>query len=87
MVTREVFPILLRFVADIQDVATFYDMFCEGLGSRIAAEVVERLTQSQNKLGAIMGAYNKFMVEARIVNGIETGPTEPPEDDYITCRI
>ncbi len=85
-VTRESYPIALRFVADVTDVTTFDDMFCEGLAARIAAEVVERLTQSTAKRAGIMAAYRLTMGEARIVNGIETGATEPPEDDYITCR-
>lgn len=87
IVTQEVYPIALRFVADLTDVSKFDDMFCEGLAARIALETVETLTQSTAKAGAIMAVYNKFMTEARTVNGIETGPTEPPEDDYVTCRI
>ena len=79
-------PIILRFIADVQDVTQFDDMFCEGLANRIAVEIVETLTQSTGKKQAIASNYAKFMTEARIVNGIETGPTEPPEDDYVTCR-
>lgn len=87
IVSRESNPIVLRFVADIIDVSNMDDMFREGLAARIASEVVERLTQSTAKRGGIIATYNKTMGEARVVNGIETGPTEPPEDDYITCRI
>jgi hypothetical protein len=36
--------IILRFVADIQDVTLMDPMFCEGLGARIGLEVVEPLT-------------------------------------------
>lgn len=87
IVSREPFPIVLRFVADIIDVRSMDPMFCEGLGARIAFEIVERLTQSTAKRAGIQAAYNKAIGDARTVNGIETGPTEPPEDDYITCRI
>lgn len=86
IVTREVFPILLRFVADVTDVSVFDDMFCEGLAARIAMETVERLTQSTAKMQGLLTMYKTFMTEARTVNGIETGAVEPPEDDYITCR-
>jgi hypothetical protein len=86
IVTREVYPITLRFVADVADVTLMDPMFCEGMACRIATEVCETLTQSTTKLSAIVSAYNRFMTEARMVNGIEQGPTEAPEDDYITCR-
>lgn len=78
--------IVFRFGADVADPTTFDPMFVEGLASRIAFEVCEPLTQSGSKLQAIAGEYKQFMSEARTVNGIEEGPTQPPEDDYIECR-
>ncbi len=87
LTSRDRVVILLRFAADITDVTKMTSMFCEGLGCRIAAEVCEELTQSAEKLQTIASAYKAFMTEARIANGIETGSEEPPEDDYITCRV
>jgi hypothetical protein len=63
------------------------DMFCEGLGARIGLAVCEPLTQSTAKTNTIAQEYQKFMSEARAVNGIETGAVEPPLDDYIACRM
>jgi hypothetical protein len=79
--------IVLRFVADIQDVSIMDPMFCEGLGARIGIEVCEPLTQSDAKLNTISQIYKTFMGDARAVNGIETGSVEPPLDDYISCRL
>lgn len=87
IVSSNPYPILLRFGADVTQVSTMDDMFCEGLAARIAAEVVETLTQSGSKLGNIVSDYKKFMDEARTVNGIEQGSTEPAMDDYIACRV
>jgi hypothetical protein len=86
LVSRDAWPIVFRFVADIYQVSQFDDMFCEGLAARMAYEGCEDITQSIGKQGACAQAYNKFMADARTVNGIETGATEPPVDDYITCR-
>lgn len=86
IVTREVFPIVLRFVADVADVSKFDDLFAECLAARIAFEVVERLTQSTAKRAGIMAAYKEARTSAILVNGVEVGATEPPEDDYISCR-
>lgn len=79
-------PLLFRFVADIYNVSQMDDMFCEGLACRMAAEACETITNSTSKLQTIASAYKTFMGEARLVNGIETGPTEPPEDEYISVR-
>lgn len=79
--------IVMRFVASVTDVTRMHAMFCEGLGARIALEVCEAVTQSAEKLTTIEAKYNKFMGEARIVNAIEQGETEPYEDDWISCRM
>jgi hypothetical protein len=78
--------ILYRFVADHADVRSMDRMFCEGLAARIALSVCEELTQSTEKIQNIGAQYKTFMGEARTVNGIETGPVQPPEDEFITCR-
>lgn len=79
--------IVVRFAADIQDVADMDPMFCEGLGARIGLEICEPLTQSDAKLSTISQIYKTFMGDARAINGIETGPIEMPLDDYLTTRI
>lgn len=79
-------PIALRFCADIEDPDLMDPLFVDGFSARLALETCEILTQSDKKLAGIGGHYNKFMSEARIVNAIETGPTEPPEDAYIALR-
>jgi hypothetical protein len=86
IVTREIGVIVLRFVADVQDVTTMKSMFCEGLAARIASEIAEPLTNSTAKMASITAAYNKAMGEARTINAIEAGSEEPPLDDYLACR-
>lgn len=86
IVTREVHALAVRFIADLQDVTAFDDMFCEGLAARMAMEVCEELTQSTAKVQATASQYTKFMNDARRANAIETGAIEPPEDDFIMCR-
>lgn len=86
IVTRDTNPIILRFTADIMDVRQMDDMFCEGLAARMAEETCELITQSTSKIQVAQAAYKMKMTEARVVNAIETGPEEPPEDDFVTCR-
>lgn len=80
-------PIILRFVADVMKVSDMDDMFCECLAARIALETCEILTNDGGNQQTINNAYMKFRGEAIIVNGIEVGSVEPPEDDYIMCRL
>lgn len=87
ILTRQAPLILLRFAADIANVQDMDTMFCEGLSCRVAMEICEALTQSTAKLQSIGSEYKQFMGDARAVNGIEQGPTEPYEDDFISCRI
>lgn len=79
-------PIPFRFAAAVSDPNEFDPMFIDGFSARLAFELCERLTQSSAKKAELGGTYNKFMSEARIVNGIETGPVEAPEDTYLTVR-
>lgn len=87
IISRASTPITLRFVADVTNVRAMDPMFCEGFGARIALEIAEPLTQSSAKLRDILGEYNLFMKEARLVNGIENGAEEPKLDEWITCRV
>jgi hypothetical protein len=86
IVTRDNGVIVLRFVADVQDVSKMKSMFCEGLAARIGMEICEPLTNSSAKIGTIAQLYAKTMGEARIVNAIEAGSEEPPLDDFLACR-
>lgn len=86
LVTEEVSPIPLRFIANISTVTDMDTMFCEGLAARLAFELCEELTQSTDKKQACWVSYKNFMTEARIVSAIETGAVELAEDDYITTR-
>ena len=87
LTSRESNVILLRFIADITNVARMDDMFCEGLAARMAMETCEELTQSGEKWQKANAEYRLVMGEARIVNAIESGTDQPPEDDYISCRM
>lgn len=86
LVSADGMPIVLRFIADVQNVTEFPDLFGEMLGCSIAEEVCEILTQSTAKLAAIASAYREKRSEAIAQNMIEQGPIPPPLDDLILCR-
>lgn len=86
LVTEEISPIPLRFIANVSTVTDMDPMFCEGLAARIAFELCEEITQSTDKKQACWVSYKNFMTEARIVSAIQSGAVELAEDDYITTR-
>lgn len=89
IVSADLAPIMLRYVADMVDVADMDPMFCEGLAARIAREAAPVLARD-GTLNVILSdtkaMYRDVMREARVVNGIEEGPTDAAEDEYITVR-
>lgn len=86
LVTSDSVAIFFRFVADVTDVRLMETMFCEGLGLRIGLEVCPLVTQSEAKAKEIAGKYQKWMTEAGMVNAIEDGFTDPPDDEFLTVR-
>lgn len=87
LISSDCNDIRLRFVANITDVSKMHTNFCEGLGARIGLEVCETLTQSTAKIVTIGKMYEKFMGDAAIIDGIEDGFTDAPDDDYLTVRF
>ncbi len=78
--------ILWEFMADIKDVRKMDAMFCEALAARIALATCKKLTGSEAALPNLASIYNKWILLAASVNGIEMGPEEPDEDEYLTVR-
>jgi hypothetical protein len=86
LITSDVGPISLRFVANITDVSLMHAMFCEGMAVKVAIEICEPLTQSGEKQQLIARKYNEYMGRAKIMDAIEEGPEDQPDDTYILCR-
>lgn len=90
IISADLGPLMLRYVADVTDVAQMNAMFCEALGARIAYEIGPRLVESGKSRDKLIADaqqhYRREIFEARVVNGIEAGPVEPPEDEYISVR-
>lgn len=86
LLTQDSGVIIFRFVADIPDPNAMDPMFVEGFALRLALSICEPITQSNSKLSNVGSLYEKFMKEARIVNGVEKGAEEQELDSLIACR-
>lgn len=87
LTSRDSSPITLRFIADVTNVSTFDDLFCECFACRIASETGFQLTQDKQSFAQLNGFYIAKRAEAITVNAIESGPTESPLDDWIATRM
>lgn len=87
IVTGYSLPILFRFVAAVSNVQRMDEMFCEAMAASMALETSMTLTQDAGKMQLAGGKYKSAIDRAKLMNGIEQGPTEPPEDDFVSCRM
>jgi len=77
----------LAYVADIEDVAQWDSAFYEVFATALAIKLVDRLTTSNVKKSTLKDDYKAEVSAARLADAFESGPDEPPEDDWITARL
>lgn len=84
MITRQSQPVLMRFVADVQDVTRFDAMFAEALSLNLAIATGGTIDNDQGTRP--QSDYRRLVQDARQVNAIEIGPVTPPDDQLISVR-
>lgn len=76
----------LRYVSDVTDVTqwdpSFYNVVCGAL----AIDIVEKLTQSNQKKQGLISDYNDSVKAARRMDAFESGPEDAPDDDWWNAR-
>lgn len=76
----------LRYVADIEDATLFDATFCEALAARMAGEMCEVLTQSNQKAQIVQGRYKDALAVAHACDALENLPAEPPVDPWVAAH-
>src|SRR5271166_1483588 len=87
LLTAAATPIIFRFVADITNVADMDTLFCRAFASRLAYEACETITGSDDKKQSLAQDYDRFIAQARSVNSIEQGSTDPIEEEIMLSRL
>jgi hypothetical protein len=80
-------PLKLRYIAQITDPTLWDENFREALASRIAMEIAEDLTQSENKKASAAKDYDRSIRQAIRINSIERPAVMPPDNSWIISRI
>lgn len=76
----------LRYVADIEDASLFDAAFCEVLAARMAVEMCEVITQSNQKAQIVQGKYKDALATAYACDALENLPADPPEDPWVVAH-
>lgn len=84
--TNDSAPLEIRFIQQVTDPNVMGVLFREALSARIAYELCEELTQSNQKQAALLQAYSLAIKEARRTNAIVNVPAVPVTDEWLTIR-
>lgn len=80
-------PLKIRYVASMQDPSTWDSNFREAIASRIAMEIAEELTQSNEKKQFAQSDYRRALSQAIRTGAIERPPVMPPDDQWVVSRL
>lgn len=76
----------LVYTSRVEDPNMMDPLFREALAARIAMELCEELTQSNQKFQILESMYTQAMRTARRTNGFEKVPEEGPQDTWLAVR-
>ena len=76
----------LKYISDVEDVATFDASFYNILAISLAIDICEKLTNSNQKKQVLMNEYKDAIREARRADAFENLPDEPADDSYWLAR-
>lgn len=87
IITDDGAPLEIRFIKQETDPNKFDSLFQEALAARIALELCEELTQSNEKKNQLRQDYNDIIKRAKRVNGIEVAPARAVDAEWIARRL
>lgn len=86
IITDDSSPLNIRYVYNLEDPTIMDPLFREALSCKLALELCEELTQSNQKKESLRADYKMAIKEARRVNAILNIAAKPPEDEWVTIR-
>lgn len=79
-------PLKIRYISRVEDTGQWDAAFTEAFACRLAAEVVERLTQSNAKKDTAWSEYKQAISMAVRADAIESAPEPLPDSEWILGR-
>lgn len=87
ILTDDVAPLYIRYIAKITDPNTMDAAFREALSCLMAHEMCEAITQSNTKKAGLKDDLTFILSEARRTNAIEKPPVEAADGNWDTDRL
>ncbi len=87
ILTNDSAPLQVRYIYRVTDPNEFDSLFVEALASKIAFQICEKITQSNQKKAAAAEDYKMAIAAARRINAFENVAQEPPPDPWDTARL
>lgn len=87
ILTNDSATLYLRYLADIEDASIWDPSFYNVMAASLAIDIVERLTQSNQKKQGLINDYNEAIKVAKRVDAFESGPEDAPDDDWLIARL
>lgn len=79
-------PLKIRYISRVEDTGQWDAAFTEAFACRLAAEVVERLTQSNTKKQLAWDEYKQAISMAVRADAIESAPEPLPDSEWVLGR-
>ncbi len=87
ILTNEAAPLKIRYIARIEDTGEWDAAFVEAFACRLAAELAERLTQSNTRRQLAWDEYKLAVGMAVRADAIEAAPEPLPDSEWVLSRI
>lgn len=87
ILTNDSDTLYLRYIADIEDCAQWDASFYNVVAGALAVDIVEKLTQSNQKKQMLIQQYEGDVRMARRVDAFESGPEDAADDDWWIARL
>lgn len=87
ILTNDSDTLYLRYLKDVEDAAQWDPSFYNVVAAALAVDIVERLTQSNQKKMALVDDYNDAIKMAKRVNAFESGPEDAADDGWWVARL
>lgn len=87
ILTNDGAPLNIVYIRQVTDPNDFDQLFTDLLVSRIARDLAEKITQSNQKISNAQTIYNEMKAEAKRINAFERPALKPPTDPWLTARL
>ena len=86
ILTDETAPLYIRYIQDISDPNLMDPIFREYYSTRLAFELCEQITQSNEKKAGLKDDMKDIVLEAKKTNAMENRPVDAPDSSWIYRR-